>query len=393
MAALAVIGNNASSVGSAGPEFLSPSVDPLTAATASSAAAKMRPGLNALTAARRAAAQLTNSGNVTGAKQLANLRAIAQAKANAAVALREAANSTEEQRKAARNAAKRAIKNYANLNVSSVIPINFKGDGFGRTAGYGYKFNKNKTFGNFAHGFPFKYYRVYGNSTNNVTQKIKNVQKMLKNIQNAKEAVNEATVAAKAQAREEQKALKAQQALLNQQQKNLFLAEREMTRAGRGAVLSGAIDPARLEKLQNLAVEEMKLRITGVLKGTVAPANQYENMLATRYKIFKVFERLPPEIKDYLIKLTKKTVSSKARAGLLTTAGRKVGRAYNVASYYTSGRPAASKEFENVFLQGTNTGPAPLSQNFTVKSNSVPWYKKLFTRKNKGTKAAQQGAL
>ena len=357
---------------------------------------------------RKISAALTNNGNVSGAKQLANLRAIAAAKTLAATTLRETANSSEAERKAARNAAKKAIKDYADMNVSSIIPINFKGDGLGRTAGYGYKFNKGKTFGNFAHGFPFKYYRVYGNGTNNVTQRVKNVQKMLKNIQDAKEAVDEATILAKQKARDEQRALREHQVMLNQQQKNLFLAEREMSRAGRGAVLSGAMTPERLAKLQELAILEMKNRITGVLQGVETPGNQYEALLADRYKIFKSFERLPAAEKEKLIKLTKDTVRSKARAGLATTAGRKVGRAYNVASYYTRGRPAASREFENVFLQGSNTGPAPLSRNYTVrapKPSAAPrnaaaprrglfsGMRNFFTRKSPSTAAAANAAI
>ncbi len=367
MSASAVLSNNGSNVGSANAESvgsLSASVDPFTAAAAKAAANKLRPQMNALAAARAASAAPT----LTARGMLANARRAANMAVLEATTLRERENATEAERKEARNVAKRKIKEYANLNVSSIIPINFKGDGLGRTAGYGYKFNKGKTFGNFAHGFPFKYYRVYGNSTNNVTQKVKNVQKMLKNIQNAKEAVDEATVLAKQKAREEQKALKAQQELLNQQQKNLFLAEREMARAGRGAVLSAAMTPERLARLQETAILQMKERITGVLQGVLQPANEYEALLADRYKAFKTFERLPTQEKEKLLKLTRNSVKSKARLGLMTTAGRKAGRAYNIASYYTRGRPAASREFENVFLEGNATGPAPLSRNYTVRA-------------------------
>jgi hypothetical protein len=395
--------NNASSVGSAGAESLGPlpvRVDPFTAANAKEAANQLRPQMNALTAARLASAapSLTAKGMLANARRAANMAVLE------ATTLRELGNSTEAQRKAARNAAKKAIKEYADMNVSGIIPINFKGDGLGRTAGYGYKFNKGKTFGNFAHGFPFKYYRVYGNSTNNVTQKVKDVQKMLKNIQNAKEAVDEATILAKQKAREEQKALREHQALLNQQQKNLFLAERELARAGRGAVLSAAMTPERLAKLQEVAVLQMKERISGVLQGVIAPENEYEALLADRYKTFKSFNRLPEQHREKLLKLTRNSIKSKARLGLMTTAGRKAGRAYNVASYYTRGRPAASREFENVFLQGNATGPAPLSRSYTARTAKpsanagaprrgfFTGVRNFFTRKNPSAAAVANGS-
>ncbi len=179
------------------------------------------------------------------------------------------------QAKAAANEANRlakALLQDRDYDVYKIIPIDFKGDGIGYTAGYGYSFKKNKGFGNFVKGFPLKYYRVYGNSMNNITQKIirlrKEIDDAAKALKNAKERAKaqQADIKARfaqerAAARAEAKAAKNSQNALLQQERNAALSMMEAKRLTSRARVNVSVSKEALNLAQKREFDMLKANV------------------------------------------------------------------------------------------------------------------------------------
>ena len=290
---------------------------------------------------------------------------------SAAEAVKNRANVNLTRKQKAYNQAVQAIKNAQEegLEISDIIPIDFKGDGLGRSAGFGYRFNKKKAYGNFAHGFPFKYYRVFGDTTNNALQGVKYIQGQLHRIQNTKSRRKQAQLQAIAKAREENQAKKYRNKLIADQERNLYLASREFVRGARGSAGVALQEQQVREQAEKVAVNAAIKRVENVLSGTATPMTPREQMLARNFSGLR-FVDLDDEYKQPIINNAKRSVRLQARRdpGL----GSRLGRAYNTASYALSRRkPTVGTQFRSQYYSGVPANATRSANKPTAAASSA----------------------
>lgn len=178
-----------------------------------------------------------------------------------------------------------------NFNRYNVIPLSFKGDGIGYTAGYGYNLNSNRSFGNFVEGFPLKYYRVYGKNMNNVTQKVVRLRKDLADTiaqaKNEREAAkrqanaNKAALAKKKLAeREAKKAYELSVRAREQQERNAELGLMEANRQLARKQVDIATGAQELNAATQTLIQSFRASVEKELKAATPGSTWY--LYATR---------------------------------------------------------------------------------------------------------------
>lgn len=279
-----------------------------------------------------------------------------------------------------------------NYDVRSIIPIDFKGDGIGYTAGFGYNLKKERGFGNFVKGFPLKYYRVYGNSMNNITKKI---VRLRKDIDDAAKALVNAREKAKAQqadlkskfaqnqatARAALAAEKATRNALLQQERNAALGMMQAKRVTTRSLVNARSSSEAMNLAQKQVFDLLKADITKRLQNPNDPVyGSYANAGINS------FDKLDPDFKDELLRKARRSPAFMNRVRKTARLPLSALRQYNKAKYALGfGRTARNKTLRSkpltgskAFQQGFNTA----SKNGT-KKNTRSFMNRLFRRKPK----------
>ena len=307
---------------------------------------------------------------------------------------RENARAAEQAKIAAAEAnrlAKALIKDR-NYNVRNIIPIDFKGDGIGFTAGYGYSFKKNKGFGNFVKGFPLKYYRVYGNSMNNITQKIIRLRKEIDDaaqaLKNAKERAKaqQAEIKARfaqerAEARAAAKAAKNSRNALIQQERNAALSMMEAKRLTSRARVNVSVSKEAMNLAQAREFDLLKRNIAQKLQDPTDPVYGAYSRAGLRS-----FNELPENFRNEQLRRIRRSPAFANRVRKTARLPLSVLRQYNKARYAMGiGRTNRNKTIRAT--KGFTLGApafAKGTKNATAKNNRG-FFGRLFGAKPKPT--------
>lgn len=324
------------------------------------------------------------------------------------------------------NTSKNALMRGKNFNRYNVIPLSFKGDGIGYTAGFGYNLNKGRSYGNFAKGFPLKYYRVYGNSLNNVTQKVARLRqdlddtiKTAKNEMEARRmeiARKKEELAKKAAAdRKLKNTIAETERALKQQERNAALAMMEIERLESRVQENVGTSAESLESASRALILDFRRSIEAKLRNP-EPGSGWEKLaLAGKTK----YSDLNQKTRNTLEARFKLTPSFRNRMRKATRLSNVTARRLNRARYALGAKPRGNYSFLKPARQGNYSGisgsytGAPL---FTGVSNSssgnlvtaapsvvanapatrrsfMNRARSFFTRKNKSATAAVNAAL
>lgn len=237
------------------------------------------------------------------------------------------------------NALQGSLMRGVDYNVYDVIPLTFKGDGLGYTAGFGYNFKKGSHYANYAAGFPLKYYRVYGECCDNITKKInrlrqqvENTKKAIKNERERRDQVQrdfkEKVAQDKATAREEARLAKESYNRKLQQEKNAALGEMEAERLTSRARGNLSMSKEVFDLAQAREFELLKRDITTRLKDTQDPIYGAYSRAG-----IKSFDQLPQKFQDKLFANLRRSPSFKNRISKASRLPMSVLRQYNKARY------------------------------------------------------------
>jgi hypothetical protein len=284
-------------------------------------------------------------------------------------------------------------------NVYNTIPITFKGDGLGYSAGFGYNFTKGSQYGNFVSGFPLKYYRVYGQSFDNATKKVIALRKQMQNTKDAvkrdlqTKKLNKATRISlqkeqakhdkekfaqdRGEARAAAKAAKNSYAAKLQQEKNAALGLMEATRMTTRAAQNVAVSTKAMNKAQIAAYELLKENINRRLQDPNDPLT-----ISYAKEGYRSFNDLPQNVKDREFARLRRSPGFTMRLARATRLPLSVLRQYNKVRYGLGvGRTKANKTLRAT--KGSTLGAPAFAQgarNATAK-NTRPWYQRMFSRK------------
>lgn len=276
-----------------------------------------------------------------------------------------------------------ALMRGKNFNKYNVIPLTFKGDGIGYSAGYGYNLNKGRTFGNFAKGFPTKYYRVYGNSLNNITQKVAKLRKNLDDTtalaKNELEArrmeINKKKeeLAKKAAAdRKLKETITETERALRQQEKNAALAMIELERLESRVQENVGTSAESLESASRALILDFRRQIDAKLKNP-EPGSRWEQLaMAGKTK----YTNLDQRTRDRLESRFKMSPSFQNRIRKSTRLSNVTARRLNKARYALGAKPRGNYSFLKPKRVGNYSG---LSGSYTgeplytgTRNNSSP---------------------
>jgi hypothetical protein len=284
-------------------------------------------------------------------------------------------------------------------NVYDTIPITFKGDGFGYTAGFGYNFKKDSQHANFVSGFPYKYYRVYGKSLDNVTKKVMSLRKQIENTKEAvkrnlatkklntatrrrlaeeqQKAIKEQFAQEKAAARAAAEAAKKSLAAKLQQEKNAALSMMEAQRLTSRARQNVSVSKEAMELAQAREFEMLKRDVAQRLRNQEDPIYGAYSRAGLRS-----FNELPQNFQNQQFARLRRSPAFSTRVARASRLPLSVLRQYNKARYGLGiGRTARNKTLRAT--KGATLGAPAFAQgvkNATVK-NTRPWYQRMFSRK------------
>jgi hypothetical protein len=284
-------------------------------------------------------------------------------------------------------------------NVYNTVPITFKGDGFGYTAGFGYNFKKGSQYSNFVSGFPYKYYRVYGESCDNATKKVLALRKQIQNTKdavkrdlatkklNAKTKLNlqkkiqnnikEKFAQEKAAARAAVNAAKKSLAAKYQQEKNAALAMMEAKRLTSRARQNVSVSKEAMELAQAREFEMLKRDVAQRLRNQEDPIYGAYSRAGLRS-----FDELPQNFQNQQFARLRRSPAFSTRVARSARLPLSVLRQYNRARYGLGiGRTARNKTLRAT--KGATVAAPAFAQgakNATVK-NTRPWYQRMFSRK------------
>jgi hypothetical protein len=260
----------------------------------------------------------------------------------------------------AMNAVMMRGKNFDRYNV---VPLTFKGDGIGYSAGYGYNLNKGRSFGNFAKGFPKKYYRVYGNTLNNITQKVAKLRKNLddttalaKNELNARRMeINKKKeeLAKKAAAdRKLKETIMETERALKQQERNAALAMLELERLESRVQENVGTSSESLESASRALILDFRRQIDAKLKNP-EPGSRWEQLaMAGKTK----YSNLDQKIRNSLEARFKLSPSFRNRIRKSTRLSNVTARRLNRAKYALGAKPRGNYSFLKPARQGNYSG-------------------------------------
>ena len=260
-------------------------------------------------------------------------------------------------------ATKNALMRGKNFNRYDVIPLSFKGDGIGYTAGFGYNLNKGRSYGNFAKGFPLKYYRVYGNSVNNVTQKVarlrQNLDDTIKTAKNEMEArrmeitKKKEELAKKAAAdRKLKETIAETERALKQQERNAALAMMEIERAESRAQENVATSAESLASASRALILDFQRSIEAKLANP-EPGSGWET-LARHGK--KKYTDLDKKTRNTLEARFKLTPSFRNRLRRGTRLSNVTARRLNQARFALGAKPRSNYSFLKPKREGNYSG-------------------------------------
>jgi hypothetical protein len=250
-----------------------------------------------------------------------------------------------------------------NFNRYNVIPLTFKGDGVGYSAGFGYNLNKGRSFGNFAKGFPLKYYRVYGNSLNNITQKVARLRKDLddtaalaKNELEARRmeiAKKKEELAKKAAAdRKLKETIAETERALKQQERNAALAMMELERLESRVQENVGTSAESLESASRALILNFRRQIDAKLKNP-EPGSRWEQLaLAGKTK----YANLDQKTRNTLEARFKLSPSFKNRLRRTTRLSNVTARRLNRARYALGSKPRGNYSFLKPARVGNYSG-------------------------------------
>jgi hypothetical protein len=257
-------------------------------------------------------------------------------------------------------------KNFDRYNV---VPLTFKGDGIGYSAGFGYNLNKGRSFGNFAKGFPLKYYRVYGNSLNNITQKVARLRKDLddtaalaKNEMEARRMElnkKKEELAKKAAAdRKLKNTIAETERMLKQQERNAALAMMELERLESRVQENVATSAESLESASRALILDFRRQIEAKLRNP-EPGSRWEQLaMAGKTK----YTDLDQKVRNSLEARFKMTPSFRNRIRKATRLSNVTARRLNRARYALGSKPRSNYSFLKPARVGNYSG---LSGNYT----------------------------
>jgi len=284
-------------------------------------------------------------------------------------------------------------------NVYDTIPITFKGDGLGYTAGFGYNFKKGSHYANFVSGFPYKYYRVYGECCDNITKKVTALRKQ---IEDTKEAVKRNLATKKLNRNTRLR-------LAKQQQNNIkekFAQEKKAARAAAEAAKKTM--QAKLDQEKNAALGMMEAkRLTARARQNVSVSKEAMNLAQAReYNLLKQnvaerlknpndkfygsysraglrsFNELPQNFQNEQFARLRRSPAFSTRVARSARLPLSVLRQYNKARFGLGiGRTNRNKTLRAT--KGATLGApafAKGTKNATLK-NARPWYQRMFSRK------------
>jgi hypothetical protein len=284
-------------------------------------------------------------------------------------------------------------------NVYNTVPITFKGDGFGYSAGFGYNFKKGKQYANFVSGFPYKYYRVYGESCDNATKKVIALRKQ---IEDTKEAVKRNLATKKLNRNTRLRLAKEQQAAI----KEKFAQEKAAARAAANAAKKSLAAKLQQEKNASLAMMEAQ-RLTARARQNVSVSKEAMNLaqqrefdllkrnVAQRLKNendpiygaysragLRSFDELPQNFQNQQYAKLRRSPAFATRVARSARLPLSVLRQYNKARFGLGvGRTNRNKTLRAT--KGATVGAPAFAKgvkNATLK-NTRPWYQKMFSRK------------
>jgi hypothetical protein len=289
-------------------------------------------------------------------------------------------------------------------NVYNTIPITFKGDGFGYSAGFGYNFKKEKQYANFVSGFPYKYYRVYGESCDNATKKVIALRRQIEDTKEAvkrnlatkklnrntrlrlatqqQAAIKEKFAQEKAAARAFANAAKKSLAAKLQQEKNASLAMMEAQRLTARARQNVSVSKEAMNLAQQREFDLLKRNVAERLKNQNDPIYGAYSRAGLRS-----FDELPQNFQDKQFAKLRRSPAFATRVARSARLPLSVLRQYNKARYGLGiGRTSRNKTLRAT--KGATLGAPAFAQGFqnataknTTVKNTRPWYKRMFSRK------------
>lgn len=262
-----------------------------------------------------------------------------------------------------------AMMRGKNFNRYNVIPLTFKGDGLGYSAGYGYNLNKGRSFGNFAKGFPTKYYRVYGNSLNNITQKVAKLRKNLddttalaKNELEARRmemSKKKEELARKAAAdRKLKETIAETERALKQQERNAALAMMELERLESRVQTNVGTSAESLESASRALILDFRRQIDAKLKNPERGSRWEQLAMAGKTR----YANLDQKTRDSLEARFKLSPSFRNRIRKSTRLSNTTARRLNKARYALGSKPRGNYSFLKPARVGNYSG---ISGNYT----------------------------
>lgn len=264
---------------------------------------------------------------------------------------------------AMRAEARKAMMRGKNFDRYNVVPLTFKGDGIGYSAGFGYNLNKGRSFGNFAKGFPKKYYRVYGNSLNNITQKVAKLRKNLDDttvlakteLEARKMEINKKKeeLAKKAAAdRKLKETIVETERALKQQERNAALAMMELERLESRVANNVGTSRESLESASRALILDFRRNIDAKLKNP-EPGSRFEQLaLAGKNS----YSKLDQKTREALEKRFKLSPSFTARLRKGTRLSNTTARRLNRARYAVGSKPRSNYSFLKPKREGNYSG-------------------------------------
>ncbi len=268
--------------------------------------------------------------------------------------------------------AEQKLKELIPQEVSSIIPIDFKGDGLGYTAGYGYDFSKKKPFANFAAGFPYKYYRVLGNDLANVTGKAITLKAAMNNLKTKRQARNFSIVQRKAAERNQKRREAEEKSRLKQQQNNLAMEELRVRRLGVQQTTNTLASAKAAQNATNARLKTFRDRMDAILAGTAQPETPTEEKFVRDYAVdYTSYAQIPDYIRKELearfvqspsfsAKMKRFFRSPEALSRAVNAARVRLGyRAPNAFGTAYSGDPTRRRQIQRAMNRGVRATASP----------------------------------